>query len=44
MPYSIGVGTVIALAVGVIAVVLLVAHGFTWPLLLIALLAAARLT
>lgn len=39
-----GVGAIIALLVLVIAVVLIVANGFTWPLCLIAALAVARLT
>jgi len=46
MPYSIGagaLGAVIALVVLVVAVSLLLAHGFVWPLALIAALAAARL-
>jgi hypothetical protein len=37
-------GVIVALLVLVVAVVLIVAQGFSWPLVLIAALAVARLT
>lgn len=42
--FATGLGALIALAVLVVAIVLLVVHGFTWAIALIAALAVARLT